>query len=116
MKDLDKMCRVERGIEYRCERTCELDEWIASAALSLDTNSVSLFLEKFARGKFDAKDRKDALARLEKFVRAEFGVDHAQVDIREEVVPNSISPHHVTLHMVVPNTKAHIEDLCRKVA
>ena len=101
--NIDKMARIERGIEKRMEAACEKDGWVVSVAM-MPPESTTLFIEKFGEAPLRSSDEDAALERAQAFAKTEFGTE-AEV-IRDEVkIPNTRAPYHVQLRLKVDASK-----------
>ena len=104
MEDMKKMADYEIAVERRLEKSCERDEWTASAHVALGGDYVDCQLEKF--GRKEVRDDPDALKHLEAFLAQEFGfslADNPAALRRDaETIPNTIVPYHLVLNVKVP--------------
>jgi len=103
--DINKMCDLERLLESRFEKACEKDDWIATAMIPFGTQKGKLVLEKFSKVPISVTVRRDVLMRVRDFVVKELNIHYLENEKvfaeEEEVIPNTINPHHYTITATV---------------
>ena len=99
--DINKMCDLERLLESRFEKACEKDDWIATAMIPFGTQKGKLVVEKFSKVPISATDRHYVLKSVCDFIIEELNIHHMENEKvfteEEEVIPNTINPHHYTI-------------------
>lgn len=99
--DINKMCDLERLLECRFEKACEKDDWIETAMIPFGTQKGKLVLEKFSKVPISVTVRRDVLMRVRDFIVKELNIHYIENEKvfaeEEEVIPNTINPHHYTI-------------------